>query len=43
MDERKRLILDIIIQEHIATGQPVASNIVVEKYQIDCSPATVKK
>lgn len=42
MDERKRLILDIIIQEHIATGQPVASNIVVEKYQIDCSPATVR-
>lgn len=42
MDERKRLILDIIIQEHITTGQPVASNIVVEKYQIDCSPATVR-
>lgn len=42
MDERKRLILDIIIQEHITTGQPVASNVVVEKYQIDCSPATVR-
>lgn len=42
MDERKRLILNIIIQEHITTGQPVASNAVVEKYQIDCSPATVR-
>ncbi len=42
MDERKRLILNIIIQEHIASGQPVPSSIIVEKYKLDCSPATVR-
>jgi heat-inducible transcriptional repressor len=42
MDERKRLILNIIIQEHIATGQPVASNAVVEKYHVPLSSATVR-
>ncbi|HRH32715.1 MAG TPA: hypothetical protein PK720_01005 [bacterium] len=42
MDERKRLILNIIIQEHIETGQPVASNTLVEKYKLEFSPATVR-
>ncbi len=42
MDERKRLILNIIIQEHIGSGQPVASSAVVEKYALDISPATVR-
>lgn len=42
MEERKRLILDIIIQEHIATGCPVASSTIVEKYHIPVSSATVR-
>ena len=42
MDERKRLILNIIIEEHIASGQPVASNTLVEKYNLEFSPATVR-
>jgi len=42
MDERKRLILNIIIQEYIATGQPVASSTIVEKYKLEYSPATVR-
>ncbi len=42
MDERKRLILNIIIQDYIETGQPVASSVIVEKYKLDLSPATVR-
>ncbi len=42
MDERKKLILDIIIREHIASGQPVASSSIVEKYKLPFSPATVR-
>lgn len=42
MNERKQLILNIIIEDYIATGQPVASNAIVEKYNLDLSPATVR-
>ncbi len=42
MEERKKLILDIIIKEHIATGAPVASSVIVEKYHIPVSSATVR-
>lgn len=42
MEERKRLILEIIIKEHIATGCPVASSSIVEKYHIPVSSATVR-
>jgi len=42
MDERKKLILEIIIKEHIATGEPVASSVIVEKYGLSLSSATVR-
>lgn len=42
MEERKRLILDIIIKEHITTGCPVASSSIVDKYHIPVSSATVR-
>lgn len=42
MDKRKQEILYIIIKEHIKTGSPVGSSIVVEKYKLDISPATVR-
>jgi len=42
MNERKRLILNTIIKEHIKTGAPVSSGILVEKYKLDISPATVR-
>lgn len=42
MNERKRLILDIIINDFIASGQPVASNSMVEKHDLPFSPATVR-
>jgi len=42
MEERKRLILEIIIKEHITTGCPVASSSIVEKYHVPVSSATVR-
>ncbi|MCX6792854.1 MAG: hypothetical protein NTY12_02415 [Candidatus Falkowbacteria bacterium] len=42
MEERKRLILEIIIKEHIASGCPVASSSIVEKYHVPVSSATVR-
>lgn len=42
MDERKELILNTIIKEHVKTGVPVASSILVEKYKLNVSPATVR-
>lgn len=42
MEERKKLILEIIIKEHITTGCPVPSSVVVEKYHLPVSSATVR-
>lgn len=42
MDERKQLILKTVLKEHIKTGGPVGSNILVEKYKLKISPATVR-
>lgn len=42
MDKRKQLILYTIIKEHIRTGAPVGSSILVDKYKIKASPATVR-
>ncbi|OGF28020.1 hypothetical protein A2331_02835 [Candidatus Falkowbacteria bacterium RIFOXYB2_FULL_34_18] len=42
MDSRKELILKILIQEHIKTGTPVGSGVLVEKYNLDISPATAR-
>lgn len=42
MDQRKEFILNIIIKEHIRTGQPVGSELLVEKYKLSISSATVR-
>ena len=42
MEERKAKILSIIIQEHIKTGAPVGSGVLVDKYKLEISPATVR-
>jgi heat-inducible transcriptional repressor len=42
MTERRQLILNTIIKEHIRSAAPVGSNILVEKYKLDISPATVR-
>jgi transcriptional regulator of heat shock response len=40
--DRKKQILEAIIKEHIATGAPVGSSALVEKYKLDCSSATIR-
>lgn len=42
MDPRQELILETIIREHIRTGTPVGSSVLVEKYKLNISPATVR-
>jgi heat-inducible transcriptional repressor len=42
MDPRQELILETIIKEHINTGVPVGSSVLVEKYKLNISPATVR-
>lgn len=42
MEKRKESILNIIIKEHIRTGAPVGSGVLVDKYKLDISPATVR-
>jgi len=42
MDKRKELILYTIIKEHIKTGAPVGSDVLVRKYRFNISPATVR-
>lgn len=42
MDERKKLILDIIIKDYISSGQPVASSVMVEEHDLPFSSATVR-
>jgi heat-inducible transcriptional repressor len=42
MDQRKKLILNTIIKEHIKTGAPVGSGVLVDKYKLKVSPATVR-
>ena len=42
LDERDKSILEAIIQEYIATGEPVGSRIVSRKYVQNISPATVR-
>lgn len=42
MTERKELILNTILHEHIRTAEPVSSGLLVDKYKLDISPATVR-
>ena len=42
MNERKFLIFNTIINEHIKTGAPVGSEVLVNKYNLDISSATIR-
>lgn len=42
MDERKRLILNTVIEAHIATGLPVSSGLLADKYNLPFSSATIR-
>jgi len=42
LSERNKLILQTIIKEYIETAQPVSSAVLVKKYKLNISPATVR-
>lgn len=42
MEERTQKLLHSIVKEYIKTAQPVASKLLVDKYKLDISPATVR-
>lgn len=42
MDKRKEKILHTIIKEHVRTGVPVGSSVLVRKYKLNISSATVR-
>lgn len=42
MDERKKRILWAIIQDYIATAEPVGSRTIARKYPLGVSPATIR-
>ncbi len=42
MNERRRLILKIVIQEYIETTNPVGSELLVRKYGLNISSATIR-
>jgi len=42
LSDRQKLILTLIIHEHIRTAQPVGSNSLVEKYNLSMSSATIR-
>ena len=42
MDERKKNILHAIIQDYIATAEPVGSRTIARKYNLGVSSATIR-
>lgn len=42
LTERRRKLLQLIVDEHVSTAQPVGSSAIVEKYRLPVSPATVR-
>ena len=42
LDERKKKVLQAIIDEYINTAEPVSSGTLVKKYNLDCSSATIR-
>ena len=42
ISERKQFLLETLIKEYVKTAQPVSSGVLVKKYKLDISPATVR-
>lgn len=40
--ERRRRVLAALVEEYIRSAQPVGSKVLVERYDLGCSPATVR-
>ncbi len=42
MDERKKRVLAAIVQDYVATAEPVGSRTIARKYNLGVSPATIR-
>ncbi|HSK48593.1 MAG TPA: heat-inducible transcriptional repressor HrcA [Coriobacteriia bacterium] len=42
LNERRRSVLQALVEEYIASALPVGSKTLVERYELGCSPATVR-
>jgi heat-inducible transcriptional repressor len=42
LNERRRIVLAALVDEYVASAQPVASRRLVDHYKVGCSPATVR-
>lgn len=42
LNDRRRRVLEALVEEYIASAQPVGSKTLVERYELGCSPATVR-
>jgi heat-inducible transcriptional repressor len=42
LDRREREILRALVQDYIQTGDPVASQPLLARHELDCSPATIR-
>ncbi len=42
LDRREREILRALVQDYIHTGEPVASQALLSRHELDCSPATIR-
>lgn len=42
LDKREREVLRALVQDHIRTGEPVASQPLLARHDLECSPATIR-
>jgi heat-inducible transcriptional repressor len=42
LNDRRRRVLQALVEEYIASATPVGSKTLVERYELGCSPATVR-
>lgn len=42
LDDRKKKVLQAIVEEYINTAEPVSSNALIAKYDLECSSATIR-
>ncbi len=42
LSERRRAVLSALIDEYVSSAHPVSSKVLVERYGLGCSPATVR-
>jgi len=42
LDRRERDVLRALVQDHIRSGEPVASQALLARHDLDCSPATIR-